>query len=131
MTIEQAIMEQVRVLSPEKQQDVLAFIAFLNTDEWEKTYQGRFQQLQQEVKIGVEAAERGEVIEAEVMFQQLREKLRWQKDQRGDRVKTNEERMALVEEMRQLFRETQALHADNPLTEEEIAAEIAAYRRGE
>jgi hypothetical protein len=41
MTLEQAIIEQVRVLSPEKQQEVLAFIAFLNTDEWEKTYKGR------------------------------------------------------------------------------------------
>lgn len=81
MTFEQAIIEQVRVLSPEKQQEVLAFIAFLNTDEWEKTYKGRFQELQREVQIGIDAAERGKVIDADVMFQQLREKLRRQKAQ--------------------------------------------------
>jgi len=81
MTLEQAIIEQVRVLSPEKQQEVLAFIAFLNTDEWEKTYKGRFQELQQDIQIGIDAAERGEVVDADVMFQQLREKLRRQKTQ--------------------------------------------------
>lgn len=79
MTLEQAIIEQVRVLSLEKQQEVLAFIALLNTNEWEKTYKGRFQELQGDVLIGIDAAERGEVVDADVMFQQLREKLRRQK----------------------------------------------------
>ena len=37
----------------------------------------------------------------------------------------------LAEKMKKLFKEIQALHADNPITEEEIAAEIEAYRRGE
>jgi antitoxin ParD1/3/4 len=41
------------------------------------------------------------------------------------------ERETLAEKLRQLFKETQALHQDNPLTDEEIAAEIEAYRRGE
>ena len=45
--------------------------------------------------------------------------------------KTMEERMILVEELKQLFKETQAIHADNPLTDEEITAEIEAYRRDE
>ncbi len=39
------------------------------------------------------------------------------------------ERETLAEKLRQLFKETQALHQDNPLTDEEIAAEIEAYRR--
>lgn len=38
---------------------------------------------------------------------------------------------ALVEKFKQLCAETQALFADNPITEEEIQAEIDAYRRGE
>ncbi len=42
----------------------------------------------------------------------------------------DKERMAVVQELRDLLKETQALHADNPMTEEEIAAEIEAYRRG-
>lgn len=40
-------------------------------------------------------------------------------------------RQALAETFSNLCEETQALHADNPLTDEEIAQEIAAYRRGE
>ena len=59
MTTEQAIFEKVRELSSEKQQDVLAFIEYLNTDEWQQRYQRRFRQLQQEVRVGIEAADRG------------------------------------------------------------------------
>ena len=40
-------------------------------------------------------------------------------------------RQALAESFSNLCEETQALHADRPLTDEEIAEEIAAYRRGE
>ncbi len=75
MTIEQAILEKVRVLSPEKQQEVLAFIELLQANEWEQLYKGRFKELQQEIQIGIDAAERGEVVDAEEVFQRLREKL--------------------------------------------------------
>ncbi len=40
-------------------------------------------------------------------------------------------RQALAESFSNLCEETHALHADRPLTDEEIAEEIAAYRRGE
>jgi len=40
-------------------------------------------------------------------------------------------KQALAEDFSNLCKETQALHADHPLTEEEIAEEIAAYRSGE
>ena len=42
-----------------------------------------------------------------------------------------EERIALAEKFNQLCEETQKLFIDNPITEEEIQAEIDAYRRGE
>ena len=45
--------------------------------------------------------------------------------------KTIENRAALVEDMKQLFREAQALPGVSEITDEEIAEEIAAYRRGE
>lgn len=83
MTIENAIIDKVRVLSPQKQQEVLAFIEFLDTDEWEHIYRGRFKELQQEVQIGIDAANRGDVIDADLMFQRLREKLRQQQAQVG------------------------------------------------
>ena len=83
MTTEQAIFEKVRELSSEKQQDVLAFIEYLNTDEWQQRYQRRFRQLQREVQVGIEAADRGDVIEADVMFQDLRNKLQQKRAQVG------------------------------------------------
>ena len=83
MTVEEAIIDKVRVLPPEKQQKVLAFIEFLDSDEWEDIYKGRFKELQQEVQIGIDAADRGDVIDADVMFQRLRDKLRPQQAQVG------------------------------------------------
>lgn len=83
MTIEQAILENVRVLSPEQQQEVLAFIKFLQTDEWEDVYQGRFQQLRQEIRVGIDAADRGELVDAEEVFQHLRLKLQQRREEVG------------------------------------------------
>ena len=42
-----------------------------------------------------------------------------------------EERIALTEKFNQLCEDTQNLFIENPITEEEIQAEIDAYRRGE
>ena len=42
-----------------------------------------------------------------------------------------EEQIALAEKFNQLCEETQNLFIENPITEEEIQAEIDAYRRGE
>jgi hypothetical protein len=39
--------------------------------------------------------------------------------------------MALAEKFNQLCEDTQNLFIENPITEEEIQAEIDAYRRGE
>ena len=75
MTVEQAILEKVKVLSADQQQEVLAFIKFLQSDKWEDIYKGRFKELQQEIRRGMDAAERGEVIDAEDMFRSWRLKL--------------------------------------------------------
>jgi hypothetical protein len=75
MTVEQAILENVKVLSPDQQQEVLAFIKFLQSDRWENIYKGRFKELQKEIRLGMEAVDRGEVIDAEDMFRSLRLKL--------------------------------------------------------
>jgi len=75
MTVEQAILENVKVLSADQQQEVLAFIKFLQSDKWEDIYKGRFKELQQEIRRGMDAAKRGEVIDAEDMFRSWRLKL--------------------------------------------------------
>ncbi|MDJ0633939.1 MAG: hypothetical protein QNJ34_12185 [Xenococcaceae cyanobacterium MO_188.B29] len=45
-------------------------------EEREKIYQGRFEELKREIAIAVEASERGEVIDGEIVFRQLEQKLR-------------------------------------------------------
>jgi len=69
MTIEQAILEKVRSLSPEKQEQVLLFVELLQTDDWEQLYKGRLNELQQKIKLGIEASQRGEVLDAQEVFQ--------------------------------------------------------------
>ena len=45
-------------------------------EERERLYQGRFEALRREVMVGVEEAERGELLDAEVVITELKEKLR-------------------------------------------------------
>jgi antitoxin ParD1/3/4 len=43
--------------------------------EHERIYQGRFEELKREIAVGLEEAERGELIDADTVFNHLREKL--------------------------------------------------------
>ena len=70
------IIEKLQELSPEQQQVVLELIELLETGAWEALYQGRLDELRGEIQIGMAAAARGEVVPGDVMFEQLREKLR-------------------------------------------------------
>ncbi len=47
------------------------------------------------------------------------------------KLKTDQERQVLAEKFKELSRKTQAIFADNPISEDEIQGEIDAYRRGE
>ncbi|MGB7439922.1 MAG: hypothetical protein WA919_02545 [Coleofasciculaceae cyanobacterium] len=56
--------------------------------------------------------------------------------QPGQRVEViilaeDNQRATLVQRLQALFKETQELHADNLMTDEEIVAEVEAYRRGQ
>ena len=56
--------------------------------------------------------------------------------QQGQRVRViivseSNERATVSQKFRKLFRETQALSGISEITEEDIAEEIAAYRKGE
>ena len=48
-----------------------------------------------------------------------------------NRIIKQEKQMALIEKFNQLCEDTQNLFIENQITEEEIQAEIDAYRRGE
>ena len=52
--------------------------------EREKIYQGRFEELKREIAIGVEASDRGEVVDGEVVFRQLEQKLQQRRQQVGE-----------------------------------------------
>lgn len=49
----------------------------------ENIYKGRFEELQREIMIGVEASERGEVIDSETVFQQIQAKLAQRRQHEG------------------------------------------------
>lgn len=70
------------------------------------------------------------IVSGEPALKMLEEKVRQARQLKSGRSEDNP-RAKLAERFRELCRETQELHADNPLTEEDIAAEIDAYRRGE
>jgi antitoxin ParD1/3/4 len=48
--------------------------------EQELVYQGRFEQLRQEIIVGIEASERGEVVDSETVFNSIQEKLIQRRD---------------------------------------------------
>ena len=59
----------------------------------------------------------------------LKEKVKkyLEKREKNQNKPIDPERLSLAAEFKGLCEETQVLHADNPLTDEEIAAEIEAY----
>lgn len=60
---------------------ILAGIRLL--EERSRIYKGRFEELRREITIGVEASDRGEVIDGETAFSQLQEKLQQRRDRAG------------------------------------------------
>ena len=73
MTVAEAILDELQAMTPEKQQMLLKFAKFLTQEE--TVDDARYEQLRQEVLIGVEAAERGEVLDSEVVFSSIQAKL--------------------------------------------------------
>jgi len=72
--LEQSIQKQIESGKYTSAEDVItAGIKLL--EERERIYKGRFEELKKEIAIGIEAAERGEVIDGEIVFRELREKL--------------------------------------------------------
>ena len=74
--LEQFIQSQVEsgnYTSPEEV--IIAGIKLL--EERERIYKGRFEELRQEIMVGVEASERGEVVDSETVFSQLQQRKGW------------------------------------------------------
>jgi antitoxin ParD1/3/4 len=75
------ILERLQALPLERQQVVLDLVEFMETDAWDSLYQGRLATLRQEIQIGLDASARGEIIDGEVLFDQLRTKLQEQRSE--------------------------------------------------
>lgn len=52
-------------------------------EERDRIYKGRFEELRQEVLLGVDSADRGEVVDGETFIQGLQEKLKQRRDRAG------------------------------------------------
>jgi antitoxin ParD1/3/4 len=76
-TLIQAQIELGHYLTPEEV--VLAGLQLLAHRD--SIYQGRFEALRREVLVGVEEADRGELIDGDVVFQQLRDRLEQRRHQ--------------------------------------------------
>lgn len=81
--IEQFIQSQVesgKYTSP----DEVILAALRAFEERERIYKGRFEELRREIMVGVEASERGEVVDGEIVFSQLQQKLQQLRDREGE-----------------------------------------------
>jgi antitoxin ParD1/3/4 len=78
--LEQFVQTQVESGKYASAQEVV--LAALQTlAEREGIYKGRFEELQQEIMIGVEASLRGEVVDSETVFSRLQQKLQQRREQ--------------------------------------------------
>ncbi len=64
--------------------DEVILAALRAFEERERIYKGRFEELRQEIMVGVEASERGEVVDGEIVFSQLQQKLQQLRDREGE-----------------------------------------------
>ena len=53
-------------------------------EERQRIYKGRFEELQREIMVGIEAGERGEVVDGETVFRQLQQKLQQRREKVGE-----------------------------------------------
>lgn len=60
---------------------ILAGIRLL--EERDRIYKGRFEELRQEIRIGIEASQQGQVVDGETVFYELRQKLQQRRTQAG------------------------------------------------
>jgi antitoxin ParD1/3/4 len=89
-----------------------------------------FEELKLKIVSGTESIARGQVTDGEVAFAQLQEKIRLISE--SEVILTDDNpRREISKRVQELFKQTQALPGVQDITEEDIIAEIEAYRRGE
>lgn len=81
--IEQFIQSQVESGKYTSADEVI-LAALRAFEERERIYKGRFEELRQYIRVGVEASERGEVVDGEIVFSQLQQKLQQLREREGE-----------------------------------------------
>ena len=81
--IEQFIQSQVESGKYTSADEVI-LAALRAFEERERIYKGRFEELRQYILVGVEASERGEVVDGEIVFSQLQQKLQQLREREGE-----------------------------------------------
>ncbi len=81
--IEQFIQSQVESGKYASTDEVI-LAALKAFEERERIYKGRFEELRREIMVGVEASERGEVVDSEIVFSQLQQKLQQLREREGE-----------------------------------------------
>lgn len=81
--IEQFIQSQVESGKYASADEVI-LAALKAFEERERIYKGRFEELRREIMVGVKASERGEVVDSEIVFSQLQQKLQQLRDREGE-----------------------------------------------
>ena len=81
--IEQFIQSQVETGKYASAGEVI-LAALKAFEERERIYKGRFEELRREIMVGVEASERGEVVDGEIVFSQLQQRLQQLRKREGE-----------------------------------------------
>ena len=81
--IEQFIQSQVESGKYTSADEVI-LAALRAFEERERIYKRRFEELRQYILVGVEASERGEVVDGEIVFSQLQQKLQQLREREGE-----------------------------------------------
>lgn len=77
--LEQFVQNQLEKGKYASAQEVV-LVALRMLAEHERIYKGRFEELQREIMIGVEASLRGEVVDSQKVFSQLQQKLQQRRE---------------------------------------------------
>lgn len=81
--IEQFIQSQVE-RGKYASADEVILAALMAFEERERIYKGRFEELRREIMVSIEASERGEVVDGEIVFSQLQQKLQQLRKREGE-----------------------------------------------
>jgi antitoxin ParD1/3/4 len=96
----------------------------------EEVYQGRFDELQEKIMVGVQASEKGEVIDENVLFEYLKTKLEARQSQSKSAALLNKEDLEQVLRLLEDLEDAEEMSLLREVDEEEIPWDEAKRKLG-